>query len=102
MSSLTGRLSITVHVIPASSIISFLLFISSIVQTSPTGIWCKAVTTPVHPDCRMSHKLTGSFGPNQRIVSSINIAIFEKILLLVYDKDFPLNTLLQNSQELRH
>src|SRR5688572_5738024 len=74
MSSCTGRLSITVQVIPAAST-SFLRFsISSKVHTSPTGTWCRAVTTPVQPACLISHKLTGSLGPYQRMVCSINIS----------------------------
>ena len=66
MCSWTGTLSTTLHVSPASAIIACRFRISSTVQISPLGIWCRAWTMSVAPACRISHKLTGSFGPYQR------------------------------------
>ena len=62
------------NVMPSMRALCFL--ISSVGQTFPLGIACKAETIPVAPACLMSRKDTGSFGPNHRHVCSIRLLFF--------------------------
>src|SRR5438309_11117412 len=71
MASCTGTLSTTDHSTPPSRTTDCLFFISSMLHTSPLGIWWSAVTTPEQPAWRMSDNRTGSLGPNQRMVCCI-------------------------------